>query len=298
MSLPEVSHLHRAVRRQIGEAYRSLLVVARNPDAGPHARGEAYGELGKLFMAADLLEHAEPCLGNAQVLAPSEFRWPYYLAHVSRRMGNFGRAAERFERALQFRPTDLAATVWLSRMYRELGQPRAAGTLIARMFARLPDVPALRIEAGRNALAVEDYASAVGHLEAALVLDPDAGEVHYPLAMAYRGLGDRERAGRLLRRWRMDGPGAPARLPDPLMAALNGVLRNPQYYRDLASRAASRGAWALAAAHYETAAGAAPEVAMLRLNLGAALERLGDVRGVSMCQVDRNLGTRRPRACC
>ena len=125
-------------------------------------------------------------------------------------------------------------------MYRELGQPRAAGTLIARMLARLPDVPALRVEAGRNALAVEDYASAVGHLEAALVLDPEAGEVHYPLAMAYRGLGDRERAGRLLRRWRTDGPGAPVRLPDPLMAALNGVLRNPQYYRDLASRAASR----------------------------------------------------------
>ena len=282
VSLPDVSHLHPAVRQQVGAAYRSLLAVARNPDAQALVRGEAFGELGKLLMAADLLRHAEACLGNARVLAPAEFRWQYYLAHISRRMGYFERAAERFERALELRPTDLAATVWLGRIYRELGRPQTAGTLIARMLARLPDVPALRVEAGRIALALEDYGSAVGHLEAVLVLDPDAGEVHYPLAMAYRGLGDRDRADRLLRRWRTDGPGAPVRLPDPRMAALNGVLRNPQYYRDLASRAASRGDWALAAAHYRTASGAAPEVAMLRLNLGAALERLGDVRGAEV----------------
>ena len=279
VSLPDVGHVAPAVQRRIREAYRSLLPVADDSAASPLARSEAFGELGKLFMAADFLRHAERSLGNARVLAPGEFRWPYYLGHAWRRMGDLERAAASFERALELRPTDLAATVWLSRIHRELGRPQTAGALIARMLARLPDVPALRTEAGRNALAMEDYASAVGHLKAALVLDPDAGEVHYPLAMAYRGLGDRERADRLLRRWRTDGPGAPVRLPDPLMAALNGVLRNPQYYRDLASRAASRGDWALAAAHYRTASGAAPELAMLRLNLGAALERLGDVRG-------------------
>ena len=69
----------------------------------------------------------------------------------------------------------LAATVWLGRIYRELGRPQTAGTLIARMLARLPDVPALRVEAGRIALALEDYGSAVGHLEAVLVLDSRCG---------------------------------------------------------------------------------------------------------------------------
>ena len=279
VALPDVGHVHPTVRRQIGEAYRSLLPVAHDPVASAHARSEAFGELGKLFMAADFLREAARCLGNAQVLAPGEFRWPYYLGHTWRRMGDLERAAASFERALEFRPTDLAATVWLSRIRQELGRPETAGTLIARLLPRLSDVAALRVEAGRIALAMEDYASAVGHLEAARTLDPDAGEVRYPLAMAYRGMGDRDRADRLLRRWRADGPGAPVRLPDPLMAALNGVLRNPQYYRDLASRAASRGDWALAAAHYRSASGAAPEAAMLRLNLGAALERLGDIGG-------------------
>ena len=281
VALPDVDRLHPAVRQQLGEAYRSLLAVARDPAAPPHARGEAYGELGMLFMAADLLQHAEQCLGNAQVLAPAEFRWRYYAAHALRRMGDLERSAERFELALELRRADLAATVWLSRIYLDLGRPEEAEPLVAGMLARQPDAPAIRVEAGRIALATGDAASAVAHLEAALALDPEAGSIHYPLAMAYRRLGDRVRADHHLQRrgGGGSGPGVPVRLPDPLMAALNGLLRNPQYYRDLAFDAAANGEWPLAAARFRTAVGAAPEVAMLRLNLGTALERLGDADG-------------------
>ena len=278
VALPAVGHLHSAVQLQLGEAYRSLLAVARGPEAAPHARAEAFGQLGVLFTAAEFLRQAERCFRNAELLASTEFKWPYYLAHVLRRMGDLGGAAERFGRALELRPADLAATVWLSRMYLALGRPEAAEPVVAALLVRRPDAPALRAEAGHVALALDDQASAVEHLEAALALDPQAGGIHYPLAMAYRGLGEPDRAYRHLRRRREGGPGAAVRLPDPLMAALNGILRNPQYYRDLASHAASGGDWALAAAHLRTAAGAAPEVAMLRLSLGIVLERLGDIR--------------------
>lgn len=277
--LPPVGHLHPAVRRQLGEAYRSLLAVAGDPEAAPYARAEAYGRLGMLFLAAEFLPQAERCFRNAESLASTEFEWPYYLAHALRRMGDLEGAAERFGRALERRPADLAATVWLSRMYLELGRPAAAEPVVAALLARRSDAPALWVEAGRLALAREDHASAAAHLEQALALDPEAGSIHYPLAMAYRGLDEAGRANRHLRRRREAGPGAAVRLPDPLMAALSRMLRNPQYYRDLASHAASGGDWALAAAHFRTAAGAAPEVARLRLNLGSALERLGDVHG-------------------
>ena len=281
VALPDVGRLHPAVRQQLGEAYRSLLAVARDPAAPPHARGQAYGELGMLFMAADFLQQAEQCLGNAQVLAPGEFGWRYYAAHVLRRMGDLERSAERFERALELRRADLAATVWLSRIYLDLGRLEEAEPLVTGMLARQPDAPAIRVEAGRIALATGDAASAVAHLEAALALDPEAGSIHYPLAMAYRRLGDRARADHHLQRrgGGAAGPGVPVRLPDPLMAALNGLLRNPQYYRDLAFHAAANGEWPLAVAHFRTAVGAAPKVAMLRLNLGTALERLGDAAG-------------------
>ena len=281
VALPDVGRLHPAVRQQLGEAYRSLLAVARDPAAPPHARGEAYGELGMLFMAADFLQHAELCLGNAQVLAPAEFRWRYYAAHALRRMGDLERSAERFELALELRRADLAATVWLSRIYLDLGRPEEAEPLVTGMLARQPDAPAIRVEAGRIALATGDAASAVAHLEAALALDPEAGSIHYPLAMAYRRLGDRVRADHHLQRRGGGGaaPGVPVRLPDPLMAALNGLLRNPQNYRDRASHAAAGRDWPLAAAYFRTAIEAAPEAAMLRLNLGTVLERLGDLGG-------------------
>ena len=279
VALPDAGRLHPAVQRQLAEAYRSLLTVARDPAAAAHPRSEAYGELGKLFMAAEFLQHAERCFGNAQVLAPSEFRWPYYSAHVLRRMGALERSAEHLGRALELRPTDLAATVWLGRIYLDLGRAAAAESLVGEMLERRPDAPALRLQAGRIALELENAASAVEHLEAALALDPEAGGIHYPLAMAYRRLGDRERAESQLRRRRAGGSGRPVTLPDPLLAALNGILRNPQYYRDLASHAASGGNWALAAAHFRTAADAAPELAILRLNLGTVLERSGDARG-------------------
>ena len=279
VALPDTGRLHPAVQRQIAEAYHSLLAVARDPVAATHARSEAYGELGMLFLAADFLQHAERGFGNAQVLAPSEFRWPYYSAHVLRKMGDLERSAEHLGRALELRPKDLAATVWLSRIYLNLGRPAAAQPLVGEMLGQRSDAPALRLEAGRIASAMNDYASAAEHLEAALALDPGATGIHYPLAMAYRQLEGADRARRHLRRWREDGPGTPVRLPDPLMAAVNRVLRNPQYYRDLAFHAASGGDWALAAAHFRTAVGAAPEDAMLRLNLGTALERLSDVDG-------------------
>lgn len=281
VSLPDASRLHPAVRRQLGEAYRSLLALARDHRSPPRARGQAYGELGMLFMAADFLQQAERCLGNAQVLAPIEFRWRYYSAHVLRRMGDLERSAERFELALELRPTDLAATVWLSRIYLDLGRPEAAEPLVVGMLARMSDAPAIQVEAGRIALAMGQEASAVAHLEAALALDPEAGSIHYPLAMAYRRLGDPARADLHLRLRGGGGvgTGAPVRLPDPLMAALNGLLGNPQYYRDLASHAAAGGDWRLAAAYFRTAVDAAPEVAMLRLSLGTALERLGDIGG-------------------
>ena len=76
-------------------------------------RADAYGELGKIPMAADHRDAAEPCLLNAQTLAPQDFRWPYYLAHLYRENGDLAKATPAFERALQIRPDDVDALVWL-----------------------------------------------------------------------------------------------------------------------------------------------------------------------------------------
>ncbi len=67
-----------SAQKQIRDQYASLTRTI-----GAHTTvtelSNAYGDMGKLLMAAQYSDPAEACLLNAQSLDPSEFRWPYYL---------------------------------------------------------------------------------------------------------------------------------------------------------------------------------------------------------------------------
>ena len=282
--LPDVSRVHPSVQQQLREAYASLMADARSPDVSARERSDAYGEMGKLFMAAEFLDEAERCYRNAQLLAPDDFRWPYYLGHLRRIKGELTTSVESFERALQLRPADLAALVWLGRVYLDLGRPEAAEPRFTRALSVHPNAQAVLFELGRVALARQDYTSAVEHLDTALTLNPEATIIHYPLAMAYRRLGDLEQAEYHLQRRgsrtsRGYTAGVTINLPDPLMADLNAALHNPQFYRDLAFHATANRNWPEAVKQFRKAVDAAPDYPAMRLNLGAALDRLGDARG-------------------
>ena len=284
-TLPELSRMHAATRTQLADAHRALEAAEPAGGAGAPAeapaprRGEAHGALGMLLLAADYPDAAGRCLRNAARLAPGEFRWPYYLGHVHIRLGDLDRAAESFERALTIEPDDLPAVVWLAHVHVDLDRPAEAEQLLARAWESHPGTPALLYQGGRAALAAREYAAAVERLEEALRLNPAATVVHYPLAMAYRGLGDLDRARVHLDRSgaRTDGRGAEGGvLADPLMAEIYTLLRSPQSHRDLGLQAAERGDWPEAARQFTLGARMAPENPVMRLNLGTALIRTGD----------------------
>ena len=284
-TLPDLSRMHEATRTQLGDAYRALEAAEPAGDGGAPAqasaprRGQAHGALGMLLLAADYPDAAGRCLRNAARLVPGEFRWPYYLGHVYIRLGDLSRAAESFERALTLEPEDLAALVWLVHVRVDLDEPAEAEQLLARAWASHPGTPALLYQGGRAALAAQDYAAAVQRLEEALRLNPAASVIHYPLAMAYRGLGDLDRTRDHLDRSgaRTDGRGAEGGvLSDPLMAEIYTLLRSPQSHRDLGLQAAERGDWREAARQFTLGARMAPENPVMRLNLGTALIRTGD----------------------
>ena len=284
-ALPDLSRMHAATRSQLGDAYRELEAAEPAGRTGAPAaasdprRGEAHGALGMLLLAADYPDAAGRCLRNATRLAPGEFRWPYYLGHVHIRLGDLDRAVESFERALTIDPDDLAALVWLVHVRVDLDEPAEAEQLLARAWASHPGTPALLYQGGRAALAAQEYAAAAARLEEALRLNPAATVIHYPLAMAYRGLGDLDRARAHLDRGgaRSDGRGAEGGvLPDPLMAEIYTLLRSPQSHRDLGLQAAERGDWREAARQFTLGARMAPDNPVMRLNLGTALIRTGD----------------------
>jgi tetratricopeptide (TPR) repeat protein len=282
--LPDVSGMHESVQKQFRDAYASLLMLqpekeTQEPISEPRRveRSEAYGKLAKLLMAGNYLDVAERCFRNAKVLNPDDFRWPYYLGHVFISKGELTKAAEYFEEVVRLRPKDFATLVWLGYTYTELGKPEAAEPVLARARALGPDIPAVRYQQGRTSLAKQDYAAAVQHLEAALRLNPAATVIHYPLAMAYRALGDLEKAQSNLDRTK--GRAGPAlTVPDPLMAEVRTVLRSPEVHGELGQQASARGDWPEAANQFRKALDLLPDNADMRLNLALTLNRMGDAR--------------------
>src|SRR5262249_54003139 len=152
-------------------------------------RADAYGRLGMLLLAAEYLSEAETAFVDAQSLAPSDARWPYYLGHIYRMRGDATRAAAAFERAVQNDGHSLPALVYLGNAYLDQGKPEAAEPIYSKALMEQPRLVAALFGRGRAALARRDYAAAISDLERALETDPQAKAVHYPLAMAYRGAG-------------------------------------------------------------------------------------------------------------
>jgi tetratricopeptide (TPR) repeat protein len=273
--MPDVSRAAAPVRGQLRERYTRLTAAIADSTMADATLANEYGEMGKLFMAAEYRDAAEPCFVNAQALAPDDWRWPYYLAHVYRLEGDLGKAARAFERTIELRPDEVAALVWLGNIHLLEGRPEEAEPVFARAASLAPDLAAAHFGLGRVALAKKDYAGAARSLESALARDQGASGIHYPLGMAYRGLGATDKAEAHLR---LRGQIDPAP-PDPLMAAVTESLQSAMGYERLGIKALDRKDWAAAAAHFRQGVELAPDSATVRHRLGTALFLQGDVSG-------------------
>ncbi len=271
--LPDLSEMTDAVQEQIRARYAALTsAIEQRGTTGELS--EAYGGMGNVLMAARYAEAPEPFYLNAQALVPGDRRWPYYLGHLYTTQGAFERAAASFEQALALQPDDVPTLISLGEVHLEQGRPAAAEPLFTQALALRPESVWARVGLGRAAVMRQDYLQAVEHLEEALGVDPGAADIHYPLAMAYRGLGDLERAEAHLRQ-RDSGQ---VRRPDPLMEAMRDSLRSPSAYEREGIQALAGGDWEAAAAAFRRGIELAPENPSLRHRLGTALFMMGNER--------------------
>lgn len=275
VSLPDLSRLAESVQDQVRERHALLMETREERGTPPVELGNAYGELGLILMAAEYYEAAASCYLNAQALAPDVMRWPYYLGHLYRIKGDGAKAAEGFARAVELRPTDLAPLVWLGETYLDQSRPDAAERIFIQALSLEPRSATALSGVGRIALARQDTARAVEYLERALSVLPQASSLHYPLAMAYRRLGELDKADAHLRR---RGTGMPS-APDPLMEAYSGLLRSTMTYEARGLRALEAGRLAAAEELFRTGLELAPDDPALRHRLATALFMAGDARG-------------------
>ena len=272
VALPELSRAASPVQSQLRERFASLQSRIDNAATPAIELANEFGETGKLFMAAQYRDAAEPCLLDAQALAPADVRWPYYLAHLYRLRNEPEKAATFFEQVLRARPDDVPSMIWLGEMSLLQNRPEAAEPLFVKALSRQPRLTAALSGLGRVALGRREYAHAVQYLEEALTHDQPDSIVHYPLAMAYRGLGQMEKAEAHLR---LRGHVDPVP-PDPLMAELNESLHSSVTYERLGVAALDKRAWPEAAAYFRKGVELAPDNPALRHRLGTALFMAGD----------------------
>ena len=279
VTLPDLSSLLEPVQVRLRAPYEALTVLLAGGSATPAELAAAYGDLGIIMMVAEFFETAEACFLHAHAHVPSDPRWPYYLAHRYRTDGEQEEAAKYFERTLALRPNDLAALVWLGEMYLLLGRTEEAEPLFLRAVGRDAESAAALSGAGRAALAREAYAQAADFLERAVVNDPGATSLYYPLGLAYAGLGDDERAEENLAR-RGDGLTFPA---DPLLEELqaSGLLDSPLDDQERGLEAFTAGRFAEAAEIFRGVLELAPDNLALRLRLGTTLFLAGDPRAAA-----------------
>ena len=273
--LPDVSRMAVPVRQQLQAQFDRLAGVRADPTASAMQRAGAFGDMGKLLLAAEAFGDAEPYFVNARALAADDVRWTYYLAHVHRLKGESLRAAALFQETLQHEADDVPALVWLGTLYLDQGRPDAAEPLFARALGRAPGVAAAHLGLGRVALDRREFTRAIEHLERALTLERRATAVHYPLAMAYRAVGNLAQAESHLRQ-RGDVDIGP---PDPLMQELADLLRSPVAHENRGERALAAGDFAGAVLQFRRGLELAPDSLSLRQKLAMARSLAGDVPG-------------------
>ncbi len=270
--LPDLSSLAPSVQRQIRERDAGLTTALGNARASRADRAAAYGALGRMLMAAKFSDAAALCYLHAETLQPDDNRWPYYLGHAYLRKGDRERARSAFERALKLRPADLPTRIFLGETYLDDGRLDLAQAEFNAVLSLQPQSAAALFGAGRTALARQAYAEAVQNLERALASDPRASAVHYPLAMAYRALGDAAKSEAHVRQRGTVFPD----LADPLMQQDDEVLDSAVAYEGRGMQALRDEDFAAAAAAFRKGLELEPDAASLRYWLGAALYAGGD----------------------
>ncbi len=274
---PDLNAVERLIREQL-QAERSKLEARVSPAEVPDSvRAEAFGGLGRLYHAYDFTEASRACYRNALLLKPKDFRWLYLLGRLLESQGDLQQAVEHYQRAAEIKPDDLPALLNLAQAQLNLNRPDLAETLFKEAISRdpYPSSAAALVGLGKISLSRNDPEEAIEYFETAVSMQPEAESIHYPLAMAYRQIGNLEKAREHLKRRGTRTP----EYPDPLMEDLRKVRTGKQFFWSQGTVALSEGRFAEAAEAFRQMVAADPEEPIAHMDLGTALLQLGDVNG-------------------
>ncbi len=274
--LPDTSGMEAEAREHVAAAQGALTDAVK--EAGARTAAElagAYGAAGGVYHAYALSAPAKECYLNASRLAQNDFRWAYLLGKLLQQEGGAEGALTHYSAARKLRPDYLPVFVSLGDVYLQLNRLDEAEASYTAALAGNERNAAALYGLGQAALSRRNYETAARYFEKALALAPEANRLHYALAMAYRGLGQTEKARAELALSGTVG----VRAADPLVDGLRELVKGARLHLIRGRAALDARRFKDAADEFRKAVAAEPESVPAHFNLGAALSQLGDLRG-------------------
>ena len=247
-----------SIRERMRAAYELVKAAPNDP--------EKNGDLAMLLQAHSQFEHAEAFYSRAQRQAPLALNWTYYLGIVQQRQGKHEEAVANFRTALKLDSSYGPAHLRLAESLLALGQLDEAGELYESIAEEYPGIAETHYGLGRVLAAKGDAAGSVKQLERACELGPQFGAAHYALALAYRDLGQSEKAKQHLAIYEQHPYDAPVP-PDPLMAEVTALDVGAYVHLRRGIDFEKAGRIAEAIAEHEKAIELVPNLVRARMNL-------------------------------
>lgn len=269
--VPNLDSAEEAIRKQLTTARTNLDALVQDRSVPAADLGGAFGRMGQLYLLYSFDEAAEAAFNNAWTLSPKDARWAYYLGVIAQRQGRWDEARKDLETVIEARPQDVPSLLRLGRVALEQRDTDRAAELFERALALDPRSAAAHHGLGKVAAARRDYQTAVDHYTKALELDPNATAVHYELGLAYRQLGDLDKAREQLS---MRGEGEAA-FYDPLVNDLGQLSAGPTAAIERGNAASAKGDLETATLAYREALEADPDNRRARQALATILARRG-----------------------
>ncbi len=272
---PELEGLEAGVEERLTIAREALLSAVENPDtdADPVERGRLYGHSGKVFHAHHVFAVAEACYQNATELDPKEPLWPYLRGCIYADTARLPKAKQEYRQVLELDPHHALAILRLARVHLELGELEEAEKLLADLDSEGDLGAPVHAALGKIATSREAHAEAARHYQAALAAQPRASQLHYPLALAYRRLGEIEKARQHA------AQGGPVKLvvADRILGEMESLSVSSQMFLTAGAQAVKAERFDRAEKAFRGAVAVNPENKRAHLNLAVVLARRGEL---------------------
>jgi len=285
----QLAAVPQSVRSALEEA-QNRLRQAINSSAAPADQAAAWAHLGDVFFVHEFNDEARTSYQRAVALDPRRFEWHYLLGMLELSMGNVAAAINAMDAAIALDPDNYPARIRRGRALLDSAELARAEADFDVALALSPNSAAALGGLGRVALERAEYREAVELLSRAITLDPGASRLNHSLGMAYRGLGELDRA-----RYHLAHSGEREEsVDDPLLARVQSKSRSPQFLLELGLGLADRGDLEGGLAIMARVLRLEPKNVQALLNAGellARLDRLEDAHAVFLRLAEADPGS-------